>query len=62
MMKSHINFNGEKFEVTEDDKQIHYKEISDRMNKAHFSFSKDPKENAEAIHGLRIFFTELFSN
>lgn len=56
-----VNLNNCEFEVTEDNDRIYFKEISNRKNKAHFSFSKNSEDNAEAKFGLRTFFTEVFS-
>ncbi len=49
------------FEVTEDEDRVYFTEISDRIGKVHFTFSKNKKDNEEAEYGLRVFFTELFS-
>jgi hypothetical protein len=55
-----VSINKIQFEVTEDEERIYFKEISDRKNKAHFSFTKNDDKNKTAEDGLRIFFTELF--
>lgn len=56
-----VTINGCNFEVTEDTEKIYYEEISNRANKAHFSFSKKKEENVEAEYGLKTFWTEVFS-
>ncbi|MBT2682630.1 hypothetical protein [Bacillus sp. ISL-37] len=56
-----VIFNNERFEMTEDDKRVYFKELSDRKNKAHFSLSKVKGDGDKAKEGLKIFWSEVFS-
>jgi hypothetical protein len=53
--------NNRKYKVTQDDDKIYFHEVSERKNKVHFSFSKDPKKHETAKEGMEIFWTELYS-
>jgi hypothetical protein len=52
--------NGKEYHVTQDTERIYFTEMSDRKNKVHFSFSKDPEKNKIAKEGMEIFWTELY--
>lgn len=52
--------NDKEYDVTQDSGKIYFTEVSDRKNKVHFSFSKDPEKNRIAKEGLEIFWTELY--
>jgi hypothetical protein len=52
--------NEKEYEVTQDKERIYFKEISERKNKVHFSFSKDPEKNKEARTGMEIFWSEVY--
>jgi hypothetical protein len=49
------------YNVTQDSKRIYFIEKSDRKNKVHFSFSKDPEKNKLAMDALERFWSEVYS-
>jgi hypothetical protein len=52
--------NDKEFNVTQDTERIYFTEKSDRKNKVHFSFSKNPEKNRIAKEGMEIFWTEVY--
>ncbi|GIN87118.1 hypothetical protein J6TS2_35040 [Heyndrickxia sporothermodurans] len=55
-----IHLNNYQFEITEDDNNLYFKELSSKQNKATFSVSKTCRENNNDKYGLKIYFTKLF--
>lgn len=53
--------NDNEYSVTQDDERIYFTNISKKLNKVHFSFSKDPEKNKKAKEGMEIFWTEVYS-
>lgn len=57
-----IRLNHYQFEVTEDDNNLYFKELSSKQNKAAFSVSKTCRENnIKDKYGLKIYITKLFN-
>jgi hypothetical protein len=56
-----IKLKGETFEMSEDENEFYFTEISDRKIKVDFTISKNKKENQLAEYGLKAFWTEVYS-
>lgn len=60
-MEKLLTIKGFQFKVKEDEDKIYFTEVSNRKNKAHFTFSKNKEDNQLAEYGLKTFWTEVYS-